>query len=397
MRALSILPDAEGRAELERALQLRGDVHVCRRFEEFPNADTLARSMRAWAPAMVLIDITDPSADAASALLASQFPEVRRVAVHPEQSPEVFRRVLHLGMCELINPPFHGAQVNPVIDRIILDLKRNPPQARGKCKISAFMPAKAGVGASTLAAHFTWAAARNAEARVLLMDFDRFSGITAFQFNVVSDYTLRDALNNATSLDEDSWRTLTKSVKNMDLLVSRPGELSDLETERFVAPLIQFAQKSYTAIHIDLPDALDAHSLAALRQSDQIYIVATPELPSLRLAKLKAETLRKLELEGRAHLLLNRMSQRLGLSIAEIEEAVGMEVFETFPCDYEGVSTSLQRASAAPSLLDASAKFLARTSDFKKPEGYRQKFLERFSGTLPMLRSGQRMPSVMRS
>ena len=170
------------------------------------------------------------------------------------------------------------------------------------------MPAKAGVGTSTLAAHVSWAAAQNPEARVLLMDFDRYSGITAFQFNVDSDYTLQDALNNAAQLDEDSWRTLIRSVKNVDLLVSRPGELSDLDTERCVAPLMKFAQQSYTAIHVDLPDALDSAFAAALRQADQIYIVATPELPSLRLAKLKAETLRKLELEGRAHLLLNRMN-----------------------------------------------------------------------------------------
>jgi hypothetical protein len=114
------------------------------------------------------------------------------------------------------------------------------------------------------------------------------------------------------------------------------------------------------------------------------------------LAKLKAETLRKLELEGRAQLILNRMSHRLGLSTPEIEEAVGMEVFEMFPCDYEGVCLSLQKASPAPTLLEAAAKFLARTSDIKKPEGYKQKFLERFSATLPLLRPGQRA-SVLRS
>jgi len=353
--------------------------------------------MRAWAPSIVFIDIDHPSAEAASAILAANFPEARRVAIHSAQAPEVFRAVLHMGMCELISPPFKPADINLALDRIIADVKRNPVQTSGKCKISAFMPSKAGVGTSTLAAHMSWAAAQNPEARVLLMDFDRYSGITAFQFNVDSDYTLQDALNNAAQLDEDSWRTLIRPVKNVDLLVSRPGELSDLDTERCVAPLMKFAQQSYTAIHVDLPDALDSHSLAALRQADQIYIVATPELPSLRLAKLKAETLRKLELEGRAHLLLNRMShQRMGLSLAEIESAVGMEVFETFPCDYEGVCTSLHKAMPAQSLLEASEKFLARTSDFKKPEGYRQKFLERFSVTLPSLRPGQRV-SVMKS
>ncbi len=163
------------------------------------------------------------------------------------------------------------------------------------------MPVKAGVGASTVAAHVSWAAAQNPEARVLLVDFDRYSGITAFQFNVDTDYTVQDALNNSMELDEDSWRTLVRSVKNVDLLVSRPGELTETDTERHIAPMMKFAQRNYTAIHADLPDTFDAHSLSVLRQADQIYIVTTSELPSLRLAKLKVETLRKLELEGRTH------------------------------------------------------------------------------------------------
>src|SRR5262245_52311402 len=127
MRALSIYPSAGGRAELEKALNQRGDVHVCRSFDDFPNADTLARSMRAWDPAMVFLDITSPGCDAANALLAAQFPEVRRIAIHPGQAPDVFRRVLHLGMCELINPPFKAAQLNPVLDRLVKDLEKNPP------------------------------------------------------------------------------------------------------------------------------------------------------------------------------------------------------------------------------------------------------------------------------
>lgn len=391
MRALSIYPDPKGRADLERALGQRVDVHLCRSFDHFPDAETLARSVRAWDPSLIFLDITHPAAEAVNALLIAQFPDVRRVGIHPAQLPDVFRRVLRLGMCELVNPPFKMPQLGPVLDRIVEDLSKNPRQNNGNCRISAFMPVKAGVGASTVAAHVSWAAAQNPEARVLLVDFDRYSGITAFQFNVDTDYTVQDALNNSMELDEDSWRTLVRSVKNVDLLVSRPGELTETDTERHIAPMMKFAQRNYTAIHADLPDTFDAHSLSVLRQADQIYIVTTSELPSLRLAKLKVETLRKLELEGRTHLVLNRQNHRLGLSTEEIQKVVGMEVYESFPCDYEGVSQSLHKALPAPKMMQAAEKFLARSSDYKKPAGYRTKFIERFSLTLPALRPGMRV------
>ncbi len=381
MRAVSIYPDPQGRLELEQALSQRHDVTLCRSFGAFPDSETLSRSLRAWAPTVLFLDITHPAAEAVNALVNAEFPEIRQVAIHPSQLPEIFRRVLQMGMRELVNPPFKASLFDPAIDRLLVDLEKNPPQQSSKCRVSAFMPAKAGVGKTTIAAHAAWAMAENPEARVLLMDFDRHSGITAFQFNVHPDYTIHDALTNSVDLDEDSWRRLVKHSGNVDLLLSRPGELSDSHTDRYVAPLVRYAQRTDTVVHIELPDTLVPHSVAALHHADLIFIVATPELPALRLAKLKADTLRRLELEGRTRLVMNRMSQRLGLSKSDIEEVVGMEVFATLPCDYAGVTGALQKAQPAPKLIKSVQEMLEKSTDYKKVVPQRRTFLEKF--TLP--------------
>jgi MinD-like ATPase involved in chromosome partitioning or flagellar assembly len=382
MKAVSLYSDPKGRTELEKALSLRSDITLCRSFSQFPDLETLTRALRAWAPEIILLDITHPAIEIVNTHLATDFPQIRRVAIHPSQHPEVFRRVLHMGMRELINPPFKPNMLGPVLDRLISDIEQHPVQHPQTCRVSAFMPAKAGSGASTLAAHATWATATNPEARILLADFDRYSGVTGFQFNVQSDYTVGDALVNSVALDEESWRRLIKPVDNIDLLLSRPGEFSEVATERYVGPLLQFAQRNYTTIHADLPDTLDPHTLAVLHQADQIFLVATPELPSLRLARVKSDTLRKLDLEGRTRLVLNRMTNRLGLSLKEIETTVGMEVFATFPCDYPGVSLSLHKAKPAPRIMKEMEEFLVKSGmPFKKPVA-RVSFLERFS--LPM-------------
>lgn len=379
MRAVAIYPDPKGRPELEHSLSLRQDITLCRSFEEFPDSETLARSLRAWAPAILFMDINHPAAEQTNAQLAAEFPQIRRVAIHAAQVPEVFRRVLQMGMRELVNPPFKNATFGLALDRLAADIDANPPQQSSACRVSAFMPAKAGVGASTIAAHASWVAAGNPESRVLLMDFDRHSGITAFQFNVEPEYTIHDALANSIDLDEESWRRMVKAQGNVDLLLSRPGELSDSNTDRYVAPLIKFAQRNYTTVHIDLPDTLDAHSLAALHQADQIFIVATPELPALRLARIKADALRRLDLEGRTRLVLNRMNHRLGLSPQDIQDAVGMEVFTTLPCDYMGVSASLRTAQPAPKLAKGVQELLDKSTDYKKIRPQRRRFLERIS------------------
>ncbi|MEO5926527.1 MAG: hypothetical protein ABIR70_22105 [Bryobacteraceae bacterium] len=378
MKAISIYSDSKGRAELEKALSLRNDIHLCRSFSQSPDLETLSRALRAWAPEIVFLDITQPAAESINAAMAVEFPAIRRVAIHGSQLPEVFRRVLHMGMRELVNPPFKPNMLGPVLDRLLQDILQNPLVNKPACRVSAFMPCKAGVGASTLAAHAAWSAGLNPEARVLLADCDRYSGITGFQFNAQSDYTIGDALSSSLELDEESWSRLVKTVGNIDLLLSRPGEVGDVNSARYVGPLMEFAQRNYTTILADLPDTLDPHSLAVLHQADQIFLVATPELASLRLAKLKADTLRKLDLEARSHLLLNRNTNRLGLSTADIENAVGMEVFFSFPCDYPGVTVSLRKAAPAPRIAAAMEEFLAKTgAPRKKPSGT-PRFLERF-------------------
>ena len=241
--------------------------------------------------------------EALNGKIQGEFPEIRRVAIQPAQVPEVFRRVLHLGMRELVNPPFKQAAFHPVLERLKADLEQNPVQLKSTCPIWAFLPAKAGTGASTLAAHASWAAAQNPESRILLADFDRYSGITSFQFNVTPEYTLQDALAASLELDEDCWRRLVKPVRNIDLLVSRPADISETRLERFTSNLMQFAQRNYTSIHVDLPDS---------------FLVTTPELASLRLAKLKADALARLDLGVRTRLLLNRSAKNGLLGLNEI-------------------------------------------------------------------------------
>jgi pilus assembly protein CpaE len=281
-------------------------------------------------------------------------------------------------MSELVNPPFRPAHFGPVLERLRADLEKNPVQLKSTCRTWAFLPSKAGAGASTLAAHTAWASAQNREARVLLADFDRYSGITSFQFNVVPDYTLQDALAASEDLDEDCWRRLVKPVRNIDLLVSRPADITENRLERFTANLFQFAQRNYTTILADLPDSLDTQTLSVLHQADQIFLVTTPELPSLRLAKLKADALRKLDLGSRTRLLLNRFSRNAMLAKDDISDAVGIEVFAEFPCDYAGVSESLRVARPAAKVLEAATGFV-NAANIAANLPKRKKFIDRLS------------------
>jgi pilus assembly protein CpaE len=250
------------------------------------------------------------------------------------------------------------------------------------------MPAKAGVGASTIAANTTWAFSQMENTSVLLADFDMASGVTEFMFNTSHDRNLADATAHGRQLDDDAWRSLIKTVGNTDLLLSGAPRVGEGIPRVQVAQLIEFARRNYNVVGADLPDTFDETTLAVLRDANKILLVTTPELPALRLAHLKVLLLRKLDLFDKVSLLVNRVSSRLELSLPEIEKTVGLPVLMSSPCDYADVTKAIRAGRPAPVLATSVHKFarmlLDRQAEAEKP----RRFIERF-GLVP-LRYGYR-------
>ena len=161
------------------------------------------------------------------------------------------------------------------------------------------MPAKAGVGASTIAANATWAFCERPDTNVLLADFDMASGVTEFMFDTKHDHNLADAAMRGKELDDDSWQRLVKKVGKTDLLLSalRAWEKGFRACKSL--NWSEFARRNYKVVSADVPDTLDETTLAVLREANRIFLVTTPELPALRLARLKILLLQTLNLHDK--------------------------------------------------------------------------------------------------
>ena len=132
-------------------------------------------------------------------------------------------------------------------------------------------------------------------------------------------------------------------------------------------------------ISVDLPDTLNATSLAMLREANHIFLVTTPELPALRMARLKALLLQKLELRDKVSLLVNRASKRMELDVEEVEKTVGLPISMSFPCDYADVSKAIQNGRPATKLSGAAREFAAKLLNTGPPSPERKRFIEHFA------------------
>jgi len=364
-------------------------LHISRVLEAYPSAADLRRVVRAWAPEIVFLNIENPGmAETIARQLEAEFPAIQRVALHPSQNVAVLRRVLQLHMAQFLSSPFDNTEVAQVLDQLERDLDVRPATIDSTDRFFAFMPAKAGVGASTIAANTTSAFSQMENLTTLLADFDMASGVTGFMFNAEHDRNLADATAHGKQLDDDAWRSLIKNVGNIDLLLSGAPRVGEGIPRVQVAQLIEFARRNYNVVSADLPDTFDETTLAVLREANKIMLVTTPELPALRLAHLKVLLLQKLDLFDKVSLVVNRVSSRSELSFSEIQETVGLPVFMSFPCDYSDVTSAIRAGRPSPKLAPSVQKFagmlLDRDTKTEKP----RRFIQRF-GIVP-LRYGYR-------
>jgi pilus assembly protein CpaE len=380
MRAILICPNEDLKQKFTEAVAQHPNVVLSKILDEYPAGDHLRRVICLCAPEIVFLDLEDaPAAETVARYLEKEFPTIQRVALHRSQDPAIFRRVLQLRMRELLSPPFDYSETGPFFDRLQEELRAHPATIGATEHLYAFLPAKAGTGASTIAANATWAFGQIPDKKVLLADFDTSSGVTGFMFNVEHEYGLKDAAAHGRDLDDETWNRVVRSVGNIDLLLSGAPHVGEAISGQQLTRLIEFSRRNYDVIGVDLSDSLNETSVAVLREANQIFLVTTPELPSLRMARLKALLLQKLELFDKVSLLVNRATKRMELDLEEIEKTVGLPVFMSFPCDYANVSKAIQNGQPATKLSGAAHEFAEKLLKAAPHKPDKKRFIEQFA------------------
>jgi Flp pilus assembly CpaE family ATPase len=127
----------------------------------------------------------------------------------------------------------------------------------------------------------------------------------------------------------------------MELLLSNPSRRGRLPSWADYFQLLLFVQKQYDYIVVDLPEVVNQATAEFVRNARAVFIVCQPELPSLKLAKLRRIELESCEIPAdNVKLLVNRWEKRR-FRAGDVEKAVEGPVFATLPNDYKEVRDSI--------------------------------------------------------
>ncbi len=385
MRGLIISPDRELASQLDRVLADSGSVSVIRSVDRYPGSVELTRFVRAHAPHVVFVSMESiSSAGGIQAAVQEALSGIQIIAIHRTTEPQLLLDVMRLGIREFLAYPFDRKSVVDAVNRVAELLTKNPISVEATDLVYSFLPSKAGVGTSTIALNAAVAASRMKGTKVFLSDFDLNSGMIRFMLKLQNHHSVIDAAERSVDIDENFWPQLVTSIGSMDVL--HAGTLNPnfrMEAAQ-VRNLLDFARRNYKVICADLSGNLEKYSIELMHESKKIFLVCTPEIPSLHLAREKFHYLRTLDLGDRVAVLLNRCQKRPLISPAQVEELLGLPVHMTFSNDYQGVNQAMSEGKAVDSGSDLGRQCTALAGSMLEqkmtdgPESKRR-FVEYFS------------------
>ncbi len=387
LKGAIICPDEELCQKLEELLQDMSIVSLTRSVPRYPNANELSRTLRANAPQVLFLSLENLSRALEIVTAAeAHLPGVQIIAVNRTADPATLLEAMRSGIREFVTMPFDRRSMNDALLRVKEILDRRPIQLDHTDLVFSFLPAKPGVGATTIATNTAMAVSRLPEQRSLLLDLDLNSGMVRFLLQLENSFSLTDAAERSLQMDESMWPQLVTSIGNLDVVHS--GKLNpDKRLEgTHVRHIMDFARRNYRAVFLDLSGNLERFSVEAMHESKKIFLVVTPEVPSLHLAREKLQYLRLMDLADRVAILLNRCQKRAVVSPAQVEDLLQQPVLMTFANDYQGVHRAMTAGKAVDPGSELGKQFaqLAQHSlDIKQGAAEPKKRLSEYLSILP--------------
>ncbi len=346
-------PDQELTQQLRSAFKDLGGIQILREFTEYPHEFELLRSVRSIAPHVVFLGLSNPerSCEIIQALHL-EFPTLQVAVFNDIVDSKLLLKLMKNGIREFIAPPFEPDDLVGVLIRLRDAASSNPLIAQRSNLVYSFLPSKPGSGTTTVATNAALAMARQKDTPTLLMDLDLNSGLIRFLLKLENEYTILDAAHHAGAMDEALWPDLVSAVGQLDVL--HAGKITSgvrLQGDQ-VRNLIDYARKNYTSVCVDLSGNMEKYAGEVMQESKKIFLVCTPEIPSLHLAREKYNYLKDNGLSEKVCFLLNRYSKTSGLQIAQIEDILGDRVEMSFSNDYRSVSQSVAEGKAISSACE---------------------------------------------
>ncbi len=353
LSAILIAPDRQLARQFTDALAPAHAFQIAAEMKTYPASKALEVRLDQVRPDVLLLDLAT-DLEAACLIIreaATYRPGCRIVGLHPSNDSEAILKSLRVGATEFLHAPFESAAQLEAAQRIERLLHAAQPLST-MGQVIVFTSAKEGSGATTLAREMAFALRTQTRQRILLADLDTFGGTLAFTLNAIQDAVPIGAPEEGWL--DDGGRPRATEHHGVSLIANPQAPPESPSGSERLQEFLESARQGYDWVLADLPPVFEPISLLAISEADQAYLLATPELPSLHLARKAVASLHQLGFPPeRFRVVLNRVDRRGDLAAADIEKLFPSAVQAKLPND----PLALQRAIAEGAPVNPESDF----------------------------------------
>jgi len=255
------------------------------------------------------------------------------VVIGAHNDISLYRELIRQGVSEYLVAPIAPL---PLISSIASLF--NDPETPFVGRAIAFVGARGGAGSSSVAHNFAYNLSEQMQANTVIVDYDLPFGTAGLDFNQDPPHGVADALNEPDRLDAVLLdRMLSKCTERLSLF-SAPAALDQdyLAGPEAYDEVSRKVRACAPFIVIDLPHTWTPWVRSNLVTADDVVIVATPDLASLRNAKNIIDLLKHARPNDSApRLVLNQMDMpgRPEIPVKDFVAALGLEPVCQIPFD----------------------------------------------------------------
>jgi len=203
---------------------------------------------------------------------------------------------------------------------------------RGKL-VTIFSP-KGGVGKTTLAVNLALALGTGGTKTVCVVDLDLSFGDVAITLQLFPARTIADAVHLESGLDFTVLEPLLTDYRGRLSALVAPvqPDAKDSIPPSLIGRVLNLLKQHFDFVVVDTSPSFDEYVLQAFDETDELLLVTTLDVPTLKNVKVAVETLDLLNFpKSRRHLVLNRADDRVGLTAEKVESTLAMTIAASIP------------------------------------------------------------------
>ena len=246
---------------------------------------------------------------------------------------ELYRELMRRGVSEYLVAPLNPLHLIEVISGLYLD-----PEAQPIGRVVSVVGCRGGVGSSTLAHNVGWCVAERFQINTTVVDLDLAFGTSGLDFNEEPGQGVAEALSAPERLDDMLLeRLLIKAGDHLSLFTAPASIDRTYEADPAAFEAVLDAVRRMTpCVIVDMPHLWTPWVRQTLLSSDDIVIVATPDLASLRNGKAMFDLIRQQRPnDPPPRLVLNQVGQpkRPEIPVKDFASTMGVEPTLVLPYD----------------------------------------------------------------